>query len=156
MYRFRDYLEETFPAPCIVPPLFDGPAAILGTRIDSQPAVRMAGSGIPTLPGILLMSHFDVVPIETKLSRRLKRAPNHKWTHERLSADTLTDTYLWGRGTLDCKHGVMAILEAINRCMQPMDSNRSVRSTLPWDMTKNSVDMMVTAKMAEWMRSEWS
>ena len=104
LYRFRDYLAETFPA-------LHHPPFIRRTGIDFGdeliPSVMLEWPGRnPDLPGILLMSHFDVVPIET--------STHSKWTHSPFSGH-IDDTFLWGRGTLDCKHGVMAILEAIDR-----------------------------------------
>ncbi len=58
----------------------------------------------PTLPPIVLMGHMDVVPIpEANLA---------EWTHPPFSGD-LADGFVWGRGTLDDKTTVLAILEAI-------------------------------------------
>ncbi len=56
------------------------------------------------LPPILLMSHLDVVPVEPGTEK--------SWTHPPFSGD-VADGYVWGRGALDDKVGVTAILEAI-------------------------------------------
>ena len=58
----------------------------------------------PALPPILLMSHLDVVPVEPGTEK--------SWTHPPFSGD-IADGYVWGRGALDDKVGVTAILEAI-------------------------------------------
>ena len=58
---------------------------------------------------ILLMAHQDVVPVpDNELS---------EWTHPPF-AGTITDGYIWGRGTLDVKSGVLGILEAAELLIQ--------------------------------------
>jgi carboxypeptidase PM20D1 len=59
-----------------------------------------AGSD-PSLPPLLLMGHYDVVPVE----------PGTKWTHDAFSG-AVVDGYVWGRGTLDDKISVIGLLEA--------------------------------------------
>ena len=58
----------------------------------------------PSLPPILLMSHMDVVPVEP--------GTEGAWTRPPFSGD-IADGYIWGRGTLDDKIGVLGILEGI-------------------------------------------
>jgi carboxypeptidase PM20D1 len=58
----------------------------------------------PKLPPILLMSHQDVVPVEPGTEK--------SWTHPAFSGD-VADGFVWGRGALDDKVGILAILEAI-------------------------------------------
>ena len=53
-------------------------------------------------PPILLLAHLDVVPIESETV----------WTHQPFSG-AIADGFIWGRGTLDDKAGVLAILEAV-------------------------------------------
>ncbi len=55
-----------------------------------------------TLPPIILMGHYDVVPVEASAL--------DKWTVPPFSG-TITDTCIWGRGAVDDKCGVMSILE---------------------------------------------
>jgi len=58
---------------------------------------------------ILLMAHQDVVPVpEEELAG---------WTHPPF-AGKIEDGYIWGRGTLDVKSGVLGILEAIELLIQ--------------------------------------
>ncbi|HVE70542.1 MAG TPA: M20 family peptidase [Thermoanaerobaculia bacterium] len=59
-----------------------------------------AGSD-PSLAPLLLMGHYDVVPVE----------PGTKWTHDPFSG-AVADGFIWGRGTLDDKGTVIATLEA--------------------------------------------
>lgn len=61
-----------------------------GARKDAEP--------------ILLMSHLDVVPVE--------RDAGSAWTHPPFSGD-IDGGYIWGRGALDVKNGVIGILEAV-------------------------------------------
>lgn len=55
----------------------------------------------PSLQPMLLISHMDVVP-----------APADKWTHPPFSG-LIDEEYIWGRGTLDTKGSMVAILEAL-------------------------------------------
>ena len=57
---------------------------------------------------ILLLAHMDVVPV----------APGSEssWLHPPFSGD-IADGFIWGRGTLDDKVSVLAILEAIERLL---------------------------------------
>lgn len=58
----------------------------------------------PGLAPVLLMSHLDVVPVEPGTERRWTQPP---------FAGRIADGFIWGRGALDDKVGVLAILEAI-------------------------------------------
>ncbi len=58
----------------------------------------------PALPGILLISHLDVVPLEV--------GSDFKWTHPAFSG-VIDDGHVWGRGALDSKSAVIAMLEAV-------------------------------------------
>jgi carboxypeptidase PM20D1 len=56
-----------------------------------------------TLAPVVLMGHLDVVPVIP--------GTESQWTHPPFSGD-LADGFVWGRGTLDDKVSVLAILEA--------------------------------------------
>lgn len=53
---------------------------------------------------ILLMSHLDVVPVEP--------GTEPDWVHPPFSGE-ISEGFIWGRGTLDDKGGVLGILEAV-------------------------------------------
>lgn len=57
----------------------------------------------PELPPVLLLSHQDVVPVEPGTEK--------DWTHPAFSG-FMDDTWVWGRGSLDDKVGVLGLLEA--------------------------------------------
>lgn len=58
------------------------------------------GQGKP----IVLLAHLDVVPVEA--------GTEGKWAQPPFSG-AIADGYVWGRGSLDDKHSVLAILEAV-------------------------------------------
>jgi len=63
------------------------------------------GGTDPRLKPILLMAHLDVVPIE--------RGTESAWV-EPPFAGRISDGHIWGRGTIDDKSAVLAILEAVD------------------------------------------
>jgi len=57
----------------------------------------------PAAPPVLLLAHLDVVPVEPGTETRWSRPP---------FAGAVADGFVWGRGTIDDKGSVTAILEA--------------------------------------------
>ncbi len=71
----------------------------------------------PDLQPIMLISHLDVVPADEA---------DDDWKHPPFSGE-LADGYVWGRGTLDIKSGVIGILEAVEYLLkQDFQPERSV------------------------------
>ncbi len=60
----------------------------------------------PSLKPLLMLAHQDVVPISP--------GTEEKWEHPPFSG-LLADGYVWGRGTLDDKASLMAILESVEK-----------------------------------------
>lgn len=60
------------------------------------------------LKPIILMSHLDVVPVV--------RGSEKAWTHPPFAGE-IAGGYVWGRGTLDDKVGVIGILEAVEKLL---------------------------------------
>ncbi|MDQ3536066.1 MAG: M20 family peptidase [Bacteroidota bacterium] len=56
------------------------------------------------LPPVILMGHMDMVPVE--------EASLHLWEVDPFGG-IIKDGFIWGRGTLDDKNGVLGILEAV-------------------------------------------
>ena len=78
------------------------PATLLG-RSASRPnlVARIPGAG--TAPPLLLYGHVDVV-----------NTANQRWRHPPFEGK-LVDEYVWGRGALDMKGGIVMMLNAIAR-----------------------------------------
>jgi len=70
---------------------------------DFSLVYRLEGSD-PSLQPVLFMSHFDVVPVEERTLG--------EWTYPPFSG-TVADGVIWGRGSVDDKIGVMALLESL-------------------------------------------
>jgi carboxypeptidase PM20D1 len=62
----------------------------------------------PNAPALLLAAHQDVVPIEGDSLRH--------WTHPPF-AGVVAHRFVWGRGTIDDKMSLIAILEAVERML---------------------------------------
>jgi len=95
--RFQDYLRSSFPKL----------HARLKREVTSGSSLLYEWRGTDTtLEAILLLAHQDVVPVETGTESR--------WT-EPPFAGHIADGYVWGRGALDDKGNLMAVLEAVER-----------------------------------------
>ncbi|BCR03631.1 peptidase M20 [Desulfuromonas versatilis] len=93
--RFQAFLESSFPRVY---------AALELERVNQLSLLfTWRGSDESQLP-ILLMAHQDVVPV----------APGTEgdWSHPPF-AGAVADGYVWGRGALDVKSGLMGIFEAV-------------------------------------------
>src|SRR5437667_1528834 len=62
----------------------------------------------PGLPPLLLLSHLDVVPVDP--------ATASSWTHAPFAGE-IAEGYVWGRGALDDKVGVVGLLEATEQLL---------------------------------------
>ena len=96
VFRLQDTLiEESFP-------LIDSLLELRKFNAFSR-LYKWSGKN-PGLAPILLMAHTDVVPIEM--------SSLDQWTEKPYSGK-IKDGYIWGRGALDDKNNVFAILETI-------------------------------------------
>lgn len=85
---------------------------------------RWQGSN-PDLQSALFMSHTDVVPVEG--------AALEAWTHPPY-AGVIEDGYVWGRGAIDVKSGVILWLEAIeNLLTEGFEPERTIYLSLGHD-----------------------
>ena len=95
MRALHAYLEKTFPRTY----------ATLAHEVVEPANLLFKWTGADTtLEPIVMMSHMDVVPVEA--------GSESAWTHPPFSGD-IADGFVWGRGTLDDKVGVLAALEAV-------------------------------------------
>ena len=93
--RFQEYLRTRFPK-------LHGR---LKREVTNGYSLLYTWRGSDTsIAPILLMAHQDVVPVEAESS----------WTYPPF-AGRIADGYVWGRGALDDKGNLMAILEAVER-----------------------------------------
>jgi carboxypeptidase PM20D1 len=89
------YLEQAFPKV----------HAMLTKEVAGEYSLLFCWNGSKQdLKPILLMSHLDVVPVEP--------GTESSWTHPPFEG-RIADGYLWGRGAIDDKAGVLGILESV-------------------------------------------
>lgn len=96
----HDYLEVAFPAlhHQLQKKVING-YSLLYTWLGSD----------PDLPPVLLGAHMDVVPVEEETKGDWQQLPY---------AGVVKDGYIWGRGALDDKYRVIAIMEAVEQLLQ--------------------------------------
>lgn len=95
--RFRRYLAERFPRV----------HGELGREVVAEHSLLFTWSGPGTASAsapLVLLAHQDVVPAGPEAAQR--------WTHEPFGG-AVADGYLWGRGAMDDKGSLLAILEAV-------------------------------------------
>lgn len=97
--KFHKFLQESFPAT----------HKILTKEVIGDFSLLFTWKGQnQQLKPILLMGHMDVVPVDPPTQ--------DKWTHPPFSGK-IADGYIWGRGTMDDKVSVIAILEAVEQLL---------------------------------------
>ncbi len=96
LVAFRDFISATYPA--------FSHAALREIVSDYSLLFTWKGSDASLKP-ILLMSHMDVVPVVP--------GTEGDWTHPPF-AGVIADGTVWGRGAIDCKGSLIAMLEAAN------------------------------------------
>jgi carboxypeptidase PM20D1 len=92
---FEDLLRTSFPrAAAALRWEKPGPLSLLLTWTAPEAAAAA--------PGLLFYAHYDVVP----------GGEDADWTHPPFAGD-IADGFIWGRGTLDDKNCLMAVMEAV-------------------------------------------
>lgn len=91
----RAYLEESFPQVHRV---------LLRERVSEHSLLYTWSGADPALRPVLLAAHLDTVPVEPLSEAR--------WTHPPFEG-RIADGHIWGRGAMDDKSALMAILEAV-------------------------------------------
>jgi len=139
--NFQAFLQEAFPKVHGTLDRFTG--AQLGDDRNLSLLYKWRGTN-PDAEAILLMAHYDVVPVEQVSLRH--------WTHKPFSGD-LADGYLWGRGTLDDKDGVMGLLEAVEQLLtNEFKPERTIYISLGHDEEVGG--NYGNREIAEWMRRQ--
>jgi carboxypeptidase PM20D1 len=94
--NFREWMDRTYPY------VFEAaPQELVGESL----LFTWRGTN-PNLAPVLLMAHMDVVPVVPGTEK--------DWTHAPFSGD-IADGFVWGRGSIDNKSSLIAILEAGER-----------------------------------------
>jgi len=96
--RFHDFLAHAYPAIH---------AKLTREIINGSLLYTWKGTD-ESLKPILFAAHMDVVPVDPKSEADWKYPP---------FSGTVADGYLWGRGTMDDKGSLMAILEALEHLL---------------------------------------
>ena len=106
---FRDFLESAYP-------LVHRHAQ--RSIINGYSLVFHLPGSDPSLEPVLFMGHMDVVPIE-EITRE-------EWTHPPF-AGTVADDIIWGRGSVDDKLTVIALMEAMEQLLsEGVHARRSI------------------------------
>ncbi|KAF2021073.1 peptidase family M20/M25/M40 [Aaosphaeria arxii CBS 175.79] len=108
-YAFADYLENTFP---LVHETLQLDKVNTHGLLFTWPGTDAA------LKPTLLMAHQDTVPVE--------KSTINQWEHAPWSGD-YDGTFIWGRGSSDCKNQLVGILEAVETLIE---ANYQPRRTL--------------------------
>ena len=115
--RIPTVSTEAGPPPAPVLDAFHAHLAAAYPRAHAQLRRELIGGGSllftwpgtdPNAPALLLAAHQDVVPIEGSSAS--------KWTHPPF-AGVVDRGFVWGRGTIDDKMSLVAILEAVERLL---------------------------------------
>ena len=90
----------------------------------------------------LMMAHMDVVPVDERTA--------DKWEHEAFSGD-IADGYVWGRGTIDMKGQLAAIMESVEYLLgQGFKPKRDIYIALGFDEERmGTLGAKNTAKLLE-------
>ncbi len=96
----------------------------------------------PTLKPVLYMAHLDVVPVEKEID----------WTYPPFSGQ-IAEGYIWGRGSMDVKNLVCAMLEAAELLLaKGFQPERDIYFAMGHDEETGGLDG--NAKIADYLRSK--
>ena len=101
---FQTLLESTYPA--VTSNLSKYTGEDFGDPHNASLLYQWSASSAEDSSAVLLMAHYDVVPVE--------QSTLAKWKHPPFSG-AIDGEYLWGRGTLDDKCTTIALMEACER-----------------------------------------
>jgi len=102
---FNKFLFSSYPKAMSVPKLVH--------QSEHSLLLSMEGKDSSLAP-VLMISHSDVVPAQVKSFSPLPNFSNEQWKHPPFSGE-VDESFIWGRGTLDNKSAILAIMEAIER-----------------------------------------
>ena len=112
----HQYLEKTYP--------------LIHGRLEKEVVneysllYKWPGTGSGKKP-FLMMAHMDVVPVDERTA--------DKWEHQAFSGD-IADGYIWGRGAIDMKGQLAAIMESVEYLLsQGFEPDRDIYIALGHD-----------------------
>ena len=139
---FSTLLENDFPL-FHHPPMVRRTGADFGDPDNFSLLYEWQGND-PLLAPILLMAHYDVVPVDPAI--------RDQWTHPPFSG-TIDQEFIWGRGTLDAKNSAIAMMEAATSLIDSgFRPSRTIYFALGHD--EETGGTRGNKRIAEWMRSE--
>ena len=114
----------------------------LSTETVAQHSLLFKWAGRdPKKSPMLLMAHQDVVPVEEQALSGWTQPP---------FAGVIADGFIWGRGTLDNKQGVIGILEAVEGLLEAgFEPERTVYLAFGHDEETGGTGAVATAKLLE-------
>ena len=140
--QFAAFLENAFPT-VHTEPITRKTGNDFGDSRNHTLLYRWPGSD-PALQPILLMAHYDVVPVEPEKIAQ--------WTHAPFSSE-FDDSFIWGRGTLDAKNSAIAMMEAISILIgDGFTPRRTFYLSLGHDEEVGGTHG--NRRVAQWMKSE--
>ena len=132
---FRDFLQSAYP-------LVHQNAT--QTIVNDYSLVYHLPGSDASLEPVLFMGHMDVVPIE-EITR-------DQWTHPPFSG-TVDDGIIWGRGSVDDKYTVIALMEAMELLLsEGVQPQRSIYLSFGHDEEVGGIDG--AAKVAEYFKNK--
>ena len=133
--NFRDFLQTAYPRVH---------EHATRTVVNGYSLVFQLQGADATLQPVLFLSHFDVVPVEDNTLG--------EWTHPPFGG-VVADGIVWGRGSVDDKIGVMALMEALETMLaEGARPQRSVYLAFGHDEEVSGRDG--AAKVAEYFASQ--
>jgi carboxypeptidase PM20D1 len=139
--NFQTLLDSSYPAVTAQLDRYTGDD--FGDTQNSSLLYHWSADQSEDTPAILLMAHYDVVPIE--------QSSLEKWKHAPFSG-VIKDEYLWGRGTLDNKGAAIALMEACERLVNAgFEPHRDIYLSFGHDEEVGG--KYGNQQIAEWMRS---
>ena len=100
VFSFHSFLERSFP---------DLHKKLERKIINTYSLLYKWEGSNPDLKPMALLAHFDVVPIEPGTEKN--------WDHPPFSGE-IADGFVWGRGTMDMKASLMAIMESVEHLVK--------------------------------------
>ena len=142
LVEFQQFLSNAFPV------LFQEPIQMRTGRDfgdnDNHSLLFYWPGTRADLPALLLMAHYDVVPVEPESRESWGQAP---------FSGHIDTQFVWGRGSLDCKNCVCGLLESIVHLIKSgYEPTRPVYIALGHDEELGGLNG--NKQIAQWMRMQ--